>query len=747
MAQCQLQSLIQGLNPATNGIPAGAVQTWQPSDPKQDLRQGRSRPEHQHYSFPKSELRKFIEELHDDTLRGLLLPTCNCDFCKRNMSSAMFNVNVIAAKYPKAGFPVSYLKELILKSYLSTFVWLIANGIPWYILYLLHNEAEDTPNASAKTSLDRFNLGVLDASQKPQRSYKDDRYRIESCMGGVKFVLYIDEQRARKSKTGVLDDEKYRTLMSSHPQYFMKDLFSERVHRFEDHDSVPILAEIKKLDRKGGEASIYFVNIEGNEVLPQATTSKSRPFVLKTFIDRAQGVREWCAVMDAILILSKASVSNILTPLSAFFYRNWFCILYPRGICSLEEYLTCTKPSIRPKFEITPEKLWHQLTKIATTLGLLHDNGHYHLDLTLANLLIFDNGALMIGDFGEMGVPSPSPHLSLIKKLGVTDLETYPGELNETRIGNPLTRTLSDEFRSQNNNTKEGFQLQLKSYDLGCFGRICFEAAAYTTLGLPRSKLYMHLNEERDPSIRLGSFYQRCEPTRTLLKKPIVDRLLNELALATYPLGSPSSENIQSVEKSRERIDYRKLSNIIGNLISPDIKARLDEGFELGNKLLQCFPRRERPLHNTVPIAKGTAPAAPEEVSHCYPTSLKKSRMRVILEYYKRAKKLQTPGEAPSKCEIAVKEKGFHRYPSAPRWLRFLRPRPSDPPAAMEMILGVPGEEEVRDRDQSLPNLIDGEFKSTTRSHTTNFVDGETVGCLPRMASKLITRLHAIKLI
>ncbi|KAK6508381.1 hypothetical protein TWF506_010474 [Arthrobotrys conoides] len=717
MTGCQIKSLIQEPG-STNeeGFPIRAIPTWQPCGPAQDLRNQQSK--YELYSIPKSELR----------------------------NAAMFHVTTTTVS--KTSFLISPLKGLILESYLSSFVWLIENGIPWYILYLLVNELKDTPNASAKASLDRFRLQVSDVSQDIQKSYKEVIYDIEYSIGGVNFMISINEKRVRESETGILGDEHYKTLNSSHPRYFMRDLLSQprALHKFEKHDCLPILEDVEileRIDNAKGEASIYFVDIEGLEnippcLLPQDTAFKSHRFAIKRFFDDdlTLGLREWFSVTKALEIASKASIANILAPYSAFTYRGSFYIVYPRAICSLDKYLTCTNPRERPNIKIPKEKLWYQLTKIAATLELLHDNGQYHLDLTLANLLIFGEGNLMICDFGESGVSGLD--LPSIQQLAIDipEISINPEgileELSQTRAGNPPARTLSDEFSSQSENTKEDC---LKSYDIYSFGQICFETATYTTLGWRQSKLRQHLAEECEkfekPS-RLGAFCRRCEHKGTLVNKDVVEKLLNKLSV--YPSGTTFGKMIPPSRKQQEKIDYHEISNIIRNLINPDINVRLGQGFDLTNKIFQCLPHHTGSLHT--PSQAGGA--MPKEFQTRSVPSPQKSPINSNLKHFEMAENLQSPRNPHSKDEIAARSKGFYAYTSTPRWLRFLRSRPPELLAAEEITSGVPDEESW---GQSSTNLINGKSKARTSRYTRRLGEIEIFGCLPRIKGKLIAIL------
>ncbi|KAF3089257.1 hypothetical protein TWF102_009748 [Orbilia oligospora] len=484
------------------------------------------------------------------------------------------------------------------RSELRNFVMLIGEGTPSYILYLLLNESKDVPNVSAKISLDRFRLEVLDANQKIQKSYEEGSCKIGYSIGGVNFMLSIDEEYARGSGTGILGREQYRALISSHPRYFMKDLFSQptALHKFEEHDCLPILDDVKILGRDGnagGEAEIYFADIEGHgDALPsvalQTGTLKSHLFAVKTFrgsgLAQAQGLREWFSVLKAIKTTPKTSLKNILAPLSAFLYRETFCIVYPRAICSLEKLLTCTNPNERPRIEISVEGLWFQLQKIATLMETFHSNGHLHLDLTLANLLVSEKGELILCDFGESGVPSSD--LSTIEKLGIPNLEG----LGQVRIGDILTRVLhKDPEIKRGNFTTEEF---LRSYDLASFGRICFEVVVYKVLGWQRSNLYERLNDEDEPlkyKPRKGTLYRCDESERVLGLKGIVEELLKDVAAL------------------EGRVDYFKVSRVIGNLISPSTEVRLNQVPNLSCEMLQCLPGCPNSL-DPIPGARETTP-------------------------------------------------------------------------------------------------------------------------------------------
>ncbi|KAF3146662.1 hypothetical protein TWF703_003933 [Orbilia oligospora] len=559
MNRCQIKGLIQ--NPGSThgqGFSIKETRTWQAYGPEQSPPKKQSGSEQ--FSFHRSELRNF---------------------------------------------PVSSLKGLILDSYLSSFVMLIGEGTPSYILYLLLNESKDVPNVSAKISLDRFRLEVLDANQKIQKSYEEGSCKIGYSIGGVNFMLSIDEEYARGSGTGILGREQYRALISSYPRYFMKDLFSQptALHKFEEHDCLPILDDVKILGRDGnagGEAEIYFADIEGHgDALPsvalQTGTLKSHLFAVKTFrgsgLAQAQGLREWFSVLKAIKTTPKTSLKNILAPLSAFLYRETFCIVYPRAICSLEKLLTCTNPNERPRIEISVEGLWFQLQKIATLMETFHSNGHLHLDLTLANLLVSEKGELILCDFGESGVPSSD--LSTIEKLGIPNLEG----LGQVRIGDILTRVLhKDPEIKRGNFTTEEF---LRSYDLASFGRICFEVVVYKVLGWQRSNLYERLNDEDEPlkyKPRKGTLYRCDESERVLGLKGIVEELLKDVAAL------------------EGRVDYFKVSRVIGNLISPSTEVRLNQEPNLSCEMLQCLPGCPNSL-DPIPGARETTPKeAPDSV-------------------------------------------------------------------------------------------------------------------------------------
>ncbi|KAF3178711.1 hypothetical protein TWF225_007744 [Orbilia oligospora] len=601
MNRCQIKGLIQ--NPGSThgqGFSIKETRTWQAYGPEQSPPKKQSGSEQ--FSFHRSELRKFVKNIDDCTFRDLFFPTCKCESCKRNTSSEMFNISLTESS--KTSFPVSSLKGLILDSYLSSFVMLIGEGTPSYILYLLLNESKDVPNVSAKISLDRFRLEVLDANQKIQKSYEEGSCKIGYSIGGVNFMLSIDEEYARGSGTGILGREQYRALISSHPRYFMKDLFSQptALHKFEEHDCLPILDDVTILGRDGnagGEAEIYFADIEGHgDALPsvalQTGTLKSHLFAVKTFRGsvqaQAQGLREWFSVLKAIKTTPKTSLKNILAPLSAFLYRETFCIVYPRAICSLEKLLTCTNPNERPRIEISVEGLWSQLQKIAALMETFHSNGHLHLDLTLANLLVSEKGELILCDFGESGVPSSD--LSTIEKLGISNLEG----LSQVIIGDILTGVLHKDFKLKRGKSTKEF---LRSYDLASFGRICFEVVVYKVLRWQRSSLYKRLNDEDEPlksKPRKGTLYRCDESGRVSGLKGIVEELLKDVAAL------------------EGRIDYFKVSRIIGNLISPSIEVRLNQEPNLSCEMLQCLPGCPNSL-DPIPGARETTPKeAPDSV-------------------------------------------------------------------------------------------------------------------------------------
>ncbi|KAF3285910.1 hypothetical protein TWF970_009482 [Orbilia oligospora] len=736
MTQCRLQGLIQQLGSTRDqGFPIKGIRTWQPYAYDPAYNPSKKQSKYEQYSFPKSELRKFVENLDDDTFRGLLFPTCNCEPCKLNLSSAMFNVTTTTVS--KASFPISPLKGLILESYLSSFVWLIENGAPWYILYLLVNELKDSPNALTESSLDRFGVEVLDTKQKI-RSREGDICKIEYSVGGVDLVLHYDEKRARESRTGILGHEQYRALESSHPRYFMRDLLSQprALHRFEDHDCLPISENVEILKRDDnaiGEALIYFADIEGLEnippppptAFPQTTTFKSHLFAIKRFMeeDLCQGLREWFSVNKALEITSKASAENILAPLSAFRYRKSFFIVYPRAICSLDKYLTCTDQKKRPNIEIPIENLWYQLAKVATTMELLHSKGRHHLDLTLANLLVFENGDLKICDFGESGVSGSD--LSSIEEFAHASPEQIKDImeiLTETRTGNPPARTLSSEFKSQANTRGDC----LKSYDIYCFGQVCFETATYATLGWERSELRMYLFQEDEKSIRQGAFYRRCEQTGTLVNKDIIEEVLHKLAI--YPLQTVFSKSIQLQRRSKQKIDYHGISTIIRDLISPNIQFRLNQGSGLPNKILQCLPHHPD-LRNPILQTRGTSS---EEVQNEFLAGCNKGEISSTSKHLKGTGKIPPPRELPSNGKIAVvKDPSIHG--STPRWSQFPRPRPPEPLAA-EGIVSVPAVLGGEVWNQRSTSLINGEpCKNSTKNSTGSAEDAESHGCLSVM--------------
>ncbi|KAF3219678.1 hypothetical protein TWF106_009849 [Orbilia oligospora] len=747
MTRCRLQSLIQQLGSAHDqGFPIKGIRTWQPYayDPAHNPSKKQSK--YEQYSFPKSELRKFIENLDDDTLRGLLFPTCNCESCKLNLSSAMFHVTT--ATVSEASFPISPLKGLILESYLSSFVWLIENGAPWYILYLLVNELKDSPNALTKSSLDRFGLEVLDTNQKIRRSHEGDVYKIESSIGGINVVLYIDEKRARESGTGILGCEQYMALNSSHPRYFMRDLLAQprALHIFEDHDCLPILGNVKPLKRVNdakGEALIYFANIEGLEsipppaMVPQTRTFKSHPFAIKIFVedDLTQGLREWISVSKALEITSKASLDTILAPLSAFCYRGNFCLVYPRAIYSLERHLTPvpTNPdrTQRPNIQIQEAKLWYQLAKIAVTLELLHKNGHYHLDITLANLLVFGNGDLKICDFGESGVSTSD--LPWIEGLATPKEMVDMEELIQTRTGNPPARTLSNEFKSQRENTRGDC---LKSYDIYCFGQVCFETAAYTMLGWKQSKLIERLVQEHggfEKFIRKGAFYRRCEHTGNLVNKDIIEELLQKLAICQPRTTFDKSAQLR--RRSKENIDYHGISNIIRNLISPSIPVRLNQGSNLPSKILQCLPYHPDLLH---PALHAKVTSGESEIINERSVNRRKGPISSTQTHSKWIRKFESSRGPSRRGKTALKVKDPNADTRTPRWLRFLRPRPPEP-LVSEGVVSVPVilDEEVW--NQSSTNLINGEScKYRTENYPGSAEGAENYGCLSVMRRRRV---------
>ncbi|KAK6512286.1 hypothetical protein TWF481_001176 [Arthrobotrys musiformis] len=647
MSPCKLQWLLDKLDPI---VANGAIETWHPpylpgssvneqknkeSGPNLVSSPASPRP-NRHFSFPQSKLREIFEtELNDHKVfHGLLFPTCECNLCNCAKSGAIFNINVIPESSTEGKLPISYLQKQILDSYLQSFFWLIKNRIPWYILYLIHNQSKDIPNASAMYSLKRFDLGVLGVDRR-------DYCRIKSSTTGVEFVLRFNDQDdtterpgGTELKTNILRGKIHETLLSSHPQYFMKDIFSQprTVHILEENDSLPILADVAILNRGGtdgadghhspGEALIVFVGIEGHGssvhesfFQPQYKaraegedttfgTPTYRPFVVKVFKELSQGVREWWVVNKAVKRAPKAHRPSVLAPLSAFFCRGRFCIVYPRAICSLEQYLTITLKQARPQIQIPIEKLWHEVGKLAKTLVSLHKKRCFHLDLTLANLMVMPHGYLTVADFGEMGIPK-SKVPSVLKQLQIPDLELYKKDLHGTTFGDPPARTFSDRTglrgnpqRSEAEKTKQLLNT-CKSHDLYSFGQICFEAAMYTILGIERPRLYRSLRlEHEDTSLLQRALYRTCKDGRSVEIKKTVDDLLNELARS---------------KEYEKKIDGRGLSRIIRNLFDTNPEARIKEGPKLAARIFQCLMQHsnQRCLINQCEDEDEDAPGTP----------------------------------------------------------------------------------------------------------------------------------------
>ncbi|KAK6526986.1 hypothetical protein TWF281_010183 [Arthrobotrys megalospora] len=571
MHPCKIETLALRLTrPTGQGVPIGAIKTWQPNC-------GRLQ-----YSFPKSELRQFVEEeLDDDSVRNLLFPTCDCH--KYTPVASVANPRFYARTREQGKlFPLLPLKKLILDSYLSSFVWLIENKIPWCILYLLHNQTKDVINSSAEDSLKRFSLELPDTHQNMRAGSEESQYyEIQSDIGGLKCSLYIDRISCQSTGDVLGVPELYHCLRDSHPRYFMKDLFSQALHKFEDHCSLPILADAQPHPSNGrGEGSIFlmFTDINDKNML---------------------GLREWCTVNEAMKICLQAPSRSILAPLSAFVWGERFCIIYPRALCDLHSYLTKEYHGAHTVWKkssrLSSVGLWRELAKVATTLELLHDKGHCHLDLTLSNLLVMGNGDLVISDFGEMG--TKSSYTNWMREIGIQ--ESNLRALGERMTGNPSARPLREEFTSQTpqNQSKEYEELReafQKSYDLYSFGQVCLLAATYTKL-MPESKLIKCLNEQHDTNegtIYSCAFFQWSEPggespsRRSLVNKPIIGKLLDDLATENFPFMFRGG--IKYTRKTK-KIKYDKISDIIRRLLSPEMNTRALQGSGLGDQLLQCL--------------------------------------------------------------------------------------------------------------------------------------------------------------
>ncbi|KAK6349069.1 hypothetical protein TWF730_009829 [Orbilia blumenaviensis] len=678
---------------------------------------------------------------------------CECNACVQAQSNTIFIATIEAPNESKHFF--ESIKSLILESYLLSFAWLIANRIPWYILYLLHNGTKDIVNASTEDSLGRFRIESLGLQTRPANG----PFEIMSCIGGVKCKLTINGGDWQSSKTGILGAGRYASLKASHPHYFMNSILCGHLEPqiFRVSSSLPILADARQLNRGagqdhlGGEAELFLINTIATSndssrypslVPPQNSSFKKYPFVLKMFYDSNLGVRELCAVTEALKITrnqgEQLSSRSILAPICAFLYGERFCIIYPRAVCNFRDFIKGTYSPTQPgDIPIPKVDIWPQLAKVAAVLEELHAKKNYHLDLTSQNLLVMDNGDLVISDFGEMGVPRSPSYDTLLKTF------TKPGspdDFFECRLGNPRANSLHTDWEARSKRggrreyeTKDFFQ---KSFDLYSFGAICFETVVYTIPHLEKYQSKLDIDQicqssklrYRDPSIRIGALL-RWSDTRTLENEKIVGRVLKKLASVSSRFFL-NLKTLGGFKTREESIDYVEIASIIRNLLNPASDVRVNQGTGLGEQLLQCLSRQ--PIGG--PMVLKSKQKASNTVKNCF------------LVLFKRYKQIQTklvptrelcpdpvvPTESSpeSKSIIVETDTIIYDYPSVPSWMPFLYRRLSKSLRPVEVFSSLTdGESNQRSYPSFFVNPIKGEIQNPTGDYRMEFQDGRIVRC------------------
>ena len=230
-------------------------------------------------------------------------------------------------------------------------------------------------------------------------------------------------------------------------------------------------------------------------------------YALKKNIIKNMKEEERKEMKNEIIFLKYFKHDNVCSCLTSFENDGCFYVVMKLfNNKDLHKFLSAYR-SLQMK--ISEEVLWDIFYQCLDGLTFIHNQGVIHRDIKLANILMDDDGKVIIGDFGISAVMNRDQATKFLK-------EEEDKEMFDSLIFNPNVFPGTRNFRAPELENKQMYDQKADVYSMGvCFYALCFFGVPYNKNGNMVALLSdtFYSNELKDVVRRMIEIDQNKRPT------------------------------------------------------------------------------------------------------------------------------------------------------------------------------------------------------------------------------------------